>query len=78
MIAVKDKQIRILDTQEMLQKAMDYCEVWFTGYDSPKGTITVDRCALEDAIEDSGGVENLAMALGMELNSTHEGTKTVN
>lgn len=72
------KGIRIHDNKETLQAAMDYCLVWFHGYDRPKGTISIDRNALGDAFDDAGGMENYATMLSMEINATHHGNNTVN
>ena len=73
-----DKEIRILETQEILQSAMAYCGVWFTGYDCPNDIISLNREALEEAIETNGGIDNLVMGMAMDLNATHESSKTLN
>lgn len=70
--------IRILDDKAVLQAAMNYCGVWFTGYDTPDGIIRIDRHALQEAMDNNGGIDNLVNGLVMDLTATHSGTTTVN
>lgn len=70
--------IRIFDTQVILQAAMDYVGVWFTGYVMPEGALCVDRQALQEAMDTHGGIDNFIDAIVMDLTSSHIATKTLN
>lgn len=70
--------VRIVDSKEVLQAAMAYAEVWYTGYDMPDGLYTVNREVLKNAVEINGGIDNLAQGLLMDMSATHEPTKTLN
>lgn len=73
-----NENIRIFDTIPVLQAAMEYAQVWFSGYDQPAGLISVDREKLQQMINDNGGIENVADGLLMEMVATHETSKTIN
>lgn len=70
--------IRIKDDRTLLQAAMDYAGVWYDGFDCPEGAFSLDRDAFHEAVEEFGGLDNLATALAMELGSTHHSTNTRN
>jgi hypothetical protein len=64
-------QLRIRPERVVKQAAMDYCGVYYSGYDIPPDAIMVNREVLEDLVEETGGVEPLAKSLAMDLESEH-------
>ena len=50
---------------------MDYCGHWYEGFDIPNepGIITVNREKLEEAVEEAGGVDQLAEKLAKKINA---------
>lgn len=77
---VGNNQVRIKDDRDTQQAAMDFCGSWMEGFDVPDepGIIKVNNEVLEEKINTHGGIDNLAKALAMEINATHEVSKVVN
>lgn len=72
-------RIRIKNDPAILQAAMDYCGVWYSGYNMPAGTIIhADDNVMDEKIAQYGSLENLAKAMSMELDITVPITTTVN
>lgn len=70
--------LRVSDNKRTLQAAMDYCGVWFNGYDMPNGIIRMDRESVHEAVEKHGGLDNLIDSMVMSLVSTHDAPTTLN
>lgn len=66
-----DGVYRLKDQKEILKAAMDYCGIWYEGFepDDTKGLISVNVSSLKEAIVNHGGIDNLAKAMVMELES---------
>lgn len=78
MIHIRDKRIRIYNSQKNLQAAMNYCGVWFEGYAPPKGTKVIDTGKVRDAVNELGSVDALATSLSMDIKATiTQSTKTI-
>jgi hypothetical protein len=61
-------ELRIRDDRNILQAAMDYCGCWYEGYSMPaEGVLCINRDALEDAISDHGGYDQLIQAITMDV-----------
>ena len=71
LIEIKGREIRIRNNRTILQAAMDYCGHWYEGFDIPNepGIITVNREKLEEAVEEAGGVDQLAEKLAKKINA---------
>lgn len=78
LLNVTSTSVRIRDQKETLQAAMAYAEVWFSGYDTPAGLVSLDREAILEMAEANGGIEQLAEAMLMEMSATHPSTSTMN
>jgi hypothetical protein len=62
-------QLRLRDQRSVEQAAMDFCGVYYDGYEMPYGVLKVDRSAIAQAIEDHGGINQFADSLKMDLQS---------
>lgn len=61
-------EIRICDDRAILQAAMDYAGVWYSGYVMPEtGVFRINRDALNLAAEAHGGFDNLASSIAMDV-----------
>jgi hypothetical protein len=71
-------ELRIRDNREILQAAMDYASVWYSGFSFPNDTsiIFLDREAISTAFVESGGVEALASSLTMDIVANTQNNKT--
>lgn len=63
-------QLRIKNQPEILQAAMNYTGVWYSGFKMPTGASIVNREALDKAIEAHGGVEQIVVSLMMDISTT--------
>lgn len=72
--------LRIKNDRHLQQEMMDLIGVWMEGFDVPDspGIIRVNNEVLKEKVEQHGGIDNLAKALSMEVEATHEGTKAIN
>lgn len=61
--------LRIKDNKEILQAAMDYAGVWYTGYAPATGNdvICFDRQVIQEKIEETGGMENFINSIAMNI-----------
>ena len=61
--------IRIRNDKAVLSAAMDLCGVWWDGYipENRSDILVVNKEALTEAINEIGGINNLAKSLGMDL-----------
>lgn len=69
-LQVTDGQIRLKEGRVLEQAAMDYCGVWYDGFDMPDDVFRVNRDALSDAVGRHSSIEKLADALMMDMQST--------
>lgn len=63
-------EYRIKNSQEIRQAAMDYCGVWYSDYRMGEDVVVFDnqhREAMKSTIDQHGGIEQLAVALSMDL-----------
>lgn len=74
LINYSNGHLRIRDDENIRQAAMDFCGVWYDGYTptDPTGVITINTSAVVQAVEEHGGIDNLAAALAMEIECSHE------
>lgn len=63
----EEHEVRIRDDRTILQAAMDYCGIWYTGFEMPPDAIVRADDADERVIEEYGSLENLAMSMAMDL-----------
>lgn len=71
LIDVTEGVYRLKEDRQILQAAMDYCGVWYSDYDAPSdfGVVSVNHVAIDEAVQQHGSIENLAISLAMELTS---------
>lgn len=63
-----DSEIRIRDERAILQSAMDYCGVWYSGYEMPKnGVLVLNPDSFERIEAAYGNLENLAASIAMDV-----------
>lgn len=63
--------LRIKDDRAIRQAAMDKCGMWFSGYDLGENAMIIDREAVQETVNQHGGIENYATSVHMDLMSTH-------
>lgn len=70
LIILTDGIYSLKEGREVYQAAMDYCGIWYEGYKAPDdfGVISVNHEVINDAVNEFGSIENLAVALAMDLN----------
>lgn len=73
-ITFNNGQYRIKNNTNVLQAAMDFCEVWYSGFNKQIHGCTFSdsetREHIQNKIEQYGSIENLAKSLHMEMLST--------
>ena len=68
-LVTRDKynNLRIRTERACLQAAMDYCGVYYNGYDMPAGVIRTDPVALQEMAAAHGGIDQVIESIMMEL-----------
>jgi len=69
------KQLRIRTESVILQAAMDYVGVWFTGFEIPVGVTIIDTREIAERI---GTLEAALSLISMDLECTVKGNSTIN
>lgn len=68
---VRATEVRIVDNSAILQAAMDYAGIWYSGFNIPPDAICLNTENLAKAVEEHGSLENLASSLAMDLIATN-------
>lgn len=76
-ISSEGDSIRIKDDPAILQAAMDYCGVYYTGFEMSKECIVVNQENLQHAADAAGGIDELAQSVLMDLNATTKNPGTM-
>jgi len=69
--------VRIKNDPAILQAAMDYCGVYYTGFEMSKECIVVNQENLQHAVDAAGGIGELARSVLMDLNATTKNPGTM-
>ena len=69
--------VRIKNDPAILQAAMDYCGVYYTGFEMSKECIVVNQENLQHAVDAAGGIGELAQSVLMDLNANTKNPGTM-
>lgn len=69
-------QLRIRNDHAVLQAAMDFCGVYYSGFDMPDDVIIINHDVLDEKISEAGGIDNLAAIIAMDIQAEEYGAFT--
>ncbi len=77
-IVCRDSELRIYNSRDMLQEAMDFAGSWFEGFDPPEDTEIFSFTEKGKQLINELGIDRASMSLAMDFMANSEGNDKLN